>query len=109
MTFGNYLRNQRVRQSASAFQRFYDGVQGQPFTLPAMGTLGVKAKAETPQGAAVTVNGRQLFAKALTAGGVYNLGTFERAQVVTVSPEYELVLDIGMGRWQPIGNIAEVP
>lgn len=107
MSQANYLLNQRLRRDVALLAKFFDGTPG-PFPMPANATVGVRATVATAAGDAATINERTLGAPALAAGQVHSLGWAERANVVTALPGYELVAQIGLGRWRKIGLAGEV-
>lgn len=97
-----YMDRQDLRRSVSAFASRLRYPTRASFALPANANLAVRPLANVAAGVALTVNGRNIRCPALSAGEIYQIGYFERGRTIAVSAGFDLLLHVGLGRYEVI-------
>lgn len=101
-------RTRRFRRNLADFKILLGAPATEAFALPAGADLLVRASGDIAEGVELgTVGGKPFLSKGLVAGGLQRLGYFERSAQITPLVGLELMIDTGLGRYQPISVAAE--
>jgi len=100
-------RTRRFRRNLAAFTTLLGTPATATFALPAGADLLVRSSGTIDAGVALgNVGGRPFISKGLTAGALQRLGYFERGAQIERLTGLEVMIDIGLGRYQPINTVA---
>lgn len=101
-------KNRKRRQNCAAFAALISNPAPGAVTLPACARLALRAVVGASAGTtAATISGanvRTIQTADLAAGGLVALGHGERGTVVTPAAGFEVLIDIGLGRFAKIAE-----
>jgi hypothetical protein len=104
----NLKRHRKNRQNRSMFSALLSAPAGAEVTLPASGRFAVRSISGCAAGTlAATLTGpadREIATPELAAGGRVVIDWIERATEVALESDFELYIDVGMGRWAMIAE-----
>ena len=96
-------RVHRARRDRSAFRELVATPLSGTLTLPANGQFSVRSLPGCAEGTpCCTIGARDIASRSLEAGEVMGLGWFERGTTITVLAGFELLLDMGLGRYKVV-------
>lgn len=103
-----YIKAQRIRRNLSAFKALIDTPASSTAQLPANGRFAIRSTAGNAAGtlALTIVTNRtiNIYTKVLISGQIQIVDNIQKAAVVTVETGFDLLLDIGMGKFIPVIN-----
>lgn len=99
-------KNRKRKQNILAFAPLFDKTGTDPIVLPANASLAVRLNSDvTEETVCVLVNGtKEISAPVMEANHIHNVGWYEKDVTVQVQNGFELLIDIGLGRWKTIGT-----